>query len=87
MCSFTEADLKLYPTIVRYDSAYAILFKCSKRRIADYPHLSRWLRDIFNITVGAPSGMQVGRRTDRQTDGQSAGWTEGRTGIGYECVL
>ena len=27
-CRFTEADLRLFPTIIRYDSVYAILFKC-----------------------------------------------------------
>lgn len=37
---FTEADLRLFPTIARFDGVYNILFKCSKRSIrADYPHL------------------------------------------------
>lgn len=36
---FTEADLRLFPTIVRFDAVYATLFKCSRRRVADYPHL------------------------------------------------
>lgn len=41
MCGerFTEADLRLFPTIVRFDAVYATLFKCSRRRIADYPYL------------------------------------------------
>lgn len=46
---FTEADLRLYPTIIRYDTAYAVLFKCSKRRIEDYPNLSAWLRDVYQL--------------------------------------
>mmetsp|Transcript_26569 Transcript_26569/g.47276 ORF Transcript_26569/g.47276 Transcript_26569/m.47276 type:complete len:425 (-) Transcript_26569:159-1433(-) len=47
----TEADLRLFPTIVRFDAAYATLFKCSKRRIADYPNLNAWMRDIWNLRI------------------------------------
>lgn len=36
---FTEADLRLFPTVVRFDAVYAVLFKCCRRRIAEYPHL------------------------------------------------
>ncbi len=56
---FTEADLRLYPTAIRYDAVYATLFKCSRRRIADYPHISAWLRDVYQINVGNSSPMQV----------------------------
>jgi putative glutathione S-transferase len=55
----TEADLRLYPTIIRYDSAYAILFKCSKHRVSDYPNLKAWLRDMYQLKVPS-SGLQVG---------------------------
>lgn len=54
----TEADLRLYPTIVRYDSAYAILFKCSRRRVSDYPNLKAWLRDVYQLKVPSP-GLQI----------------------------
>lgn len=54
----TEADLRLYPTIIRYDSAYAILFKCSKHRVSDYPNLKAWLRDMYQLKVPS-SGLQV----------------------------
>ena len=48
MCGerLTEADLRLLPTLVRFDAVYACLFKCCKRSVrADYPHLQarRWL--------------------------------------------
>lgn len=56
---FTEADLRLYPTIVRFDAAYATLFKCCRRRIADYPNLSAWLRDVYQLDVGAASPVQA----------------------------
>ena len=59
---FTEADLRLYPTIVRFDAAYATLFKCCRRRIADYPNLSAWLRDVYQLNVGAASPVQARRR-------------------------
>ena len=35
--SLTEADLRLFPTLARFDVAYHTAFKCSRRRIADYP--------------------------------------------------
>ncbi|KAL3140007.1 hypothetical protein ABBQ38_004290 [Trebouxia sp. C0009 RCD-2024] len=54
----TEADLRLYPTIIRYDSAYAILFKCSRRRVSDYPHLQAWLRDMYQLKVPS-EGLQI----------------------------
>jgi len=56
---FTEADLRLYPTIVRFDAAYATLFKCCRRRIADYPNLSAWLRDVYQLDMGAASPVQA----------------------------
>ena len=35
----TEADWRLFPTLVRFDVAYFSLFKCNRNRIADYPNL------------------------------------------------
>jgi putative glutathione S-transferase len=55
---FTEADLRLFPTIIRFDTAYATLFKCCKRRVADYPHLQAWMRDVHQLEVPG-SGMQI----------------------------
>lgn len=45
----TEVDLRLFPTAIRFDVAYATIFKCSRKRIADYPNLRAWLRDIYQI--------------------------------------
>ncbi|MCZ6843025.1 MAG: glutathione S-transferase family protein [SAR324 cluster bacterium] len=42
----TEADLRLFPTLVRFDAVYYGHFKCNLRRIADYPNLSNYLRDL-----------------------------------------
>ncbi len=43
----TEADVRLFTTLVRFDAVYVGHFKCNLRRIADYPHLSGYLRDLY----------------------------------------
>lgn len=42
-----EADWRAFVTLVRFDAAYHGLFKCNLRRIADYPALAGYLRDLF----------------------------------------
>lgn len=44
---FTEADLRLFPTLARFDVAYHYAFKCNIRRISDYPHLWAYARTIY----------------------------------------
>jgi len=46
---FTEADLRLFPTLVRFDAVYFGHFKCNLRRLADYHHLSSYLREIYQM--------------------------------------
>ncbi|GMH44652.1 hypothetical protein BSKO_12604 [Bryopsis sp. KO-2023] len=60
---FTETDLRLYPTIIRFDVAYATIFKCSKRRISDYPNLQGWLRDVYQLEMPGQS-LQIGDTFD-----------------------
>ncbi|MFL2786069.1 MAG: glutathione S-transferase family protein [Paracoccaceae bacterium] len=43
----TEADWRLFTTLVRFDPVYVGHFKCNIRRIADYPNLSNYLRDLY----------------------------------------
>ncbi|HYH39199.1 MAG TPA: glutathione S-transferase family protein [Azospirillum sp.] len=45
----TEADWRLFTTLVRFDAVYVGHFKCNRRRIADYPHLSGYLRDLYQM--------------------------------------
>ena len=45
--SFTEADLRLFPTLARFDVAYHYAFKCNIRRLVDYPNLWRYARRIY----------------------------------------
>lgn len=46
---FTEADIRLFVTLVRFDAAYHGLFKCNLRRLADYPALSGYLARVLDI--------------------------------------
>jgi putative glutathione S-transferase len=43
----TEADWRLFTTLVRFDPVYAGHFKCNLKRIADYPNLSNYLRALY----------------------------------------
>ncbi|WP_223513304.1 glutathione S-transferase family protein [Pseudomonas sp. GL-R-26] len=43
----TEADIRLFTTLIRFDAVYYGHFKCNLRRIVDYPNLSNWLREIY----------------------------------------
>jgi len=43
----TEADWRLFTTLVRFDAVYYGHFKCNLRRIADYPALSGYLRELY----------------------------------------
>ena len=43
----TEADWRLFPTLIRFDPVYVGHFKCNLRRIIDYPNLSNYLLDLY----------------------------------------
>lgn len=43
----TEADIRLYPTLARFDAVYYLHFKCNLRRLVDYPYLWGYARDLF----------------------------------------
>ena len=43
----TEADWRLFTTLIRFDAVYVGHFKCNRRRIADYRILSRYLRELY----------------------------------------
>jgi glutathionyl-hydroquinone reductase len=45
----TEADWRLFPTLIRFDAVYYSHFKCNLRRIVDYPNLSNYLRDLYQV--------------------------------------
>lgn len=43
----TEADWRLFPSLVRFDAIYYVAYKCNLRRLEDYPNLSSYLRDLY----------------------------------------
>jgi putative glutathione S-transferase len=45
----TEADIRLFTTLIRFDAVYVGHFKCNLRRIVDYPNLSAYARDIYQL--------------------------------------
>ncbi|MCC5965011.1 MAG: glutathione S-transferase family protein [Natronohydrobacter sp.] len=45
--TLTEADWRLFTTLVRFDSVYHLHFKCNRRRITDYPALWGYTRDLY----------------------------------------
>ncbi|MEM8839624.1 MAG: glutathione S-transferase family protein, partial [Pseudomonadota bacterium] len=45
----TEADWRLFTTLVRFDPVYVGHFKCNIRRIEDYPNLSNYLRQLYQV--------------------------------------
>jgi putative glutathione S-transferase len=44
---FTEADIRLFTTLIRFDAVYVGHFKCNKKRIADYENLNNYLKSIY----------------------------------------
>lgn len=45
----TETDIRLFTTLIRFDPVYVQHFKCDRRRIAEYPALANYLRDIYQL--------------------------------------
>ena len=43
----TESDWRLFPTLVRFDAVYATHFRCTRRRLVDYPNLWAYARDLW----------------------------------------
>ncbi len=58
--TMTEADWRLFTTLVRFDAVYYSHFKCNLRQIRDYPNLSNYLRELYQVpgiadTVSMPN--------------------------------
>jgi putative glutathione S-transferase len=55
----TEADIRLFTTLLRFDEVYHVHFKCNVRRIVDYPNLWGFTRDMYQLSgVAATVNMQ-----------------------------
>jgi putative glutathione S-transferase len=51
----TEADWRLWTTLIRFDNVYHLHFKCNRRRIIDYPNLMGFTRELFQWNNVAPT--------------------------------
>jgi putative glutathione S-transferase len=47
--ALTEADWRLFPTLVRFDAVYYGHFKCNLRRLVDYPNLWAYTRELYQL--------------------------------------
>ena len=54
----TEADVRLFTTLVRFDAVYVTHFKCNLKRIVDYPNIWGYTRDIFQ-TAGVSETVNM----------------------------
>ncbi|KQN69871.1 glutathione S-transferase family protein [Devosia sp. Leaf64] len=57
--SITEADWRLFTTLVRFDAVYFGHFKCNLRQIADYPNLSHYLKALYEVP-GVKETVDIG---------------------------
>jgi len=57
--AYTEADLRLFPTLYRHDPVYYVRMKLNGARIIDYPHLWRWLCRVYALPGIADAGSLV----------------------------
>ena len=46
--TITESDILLFPSIMRFDPVYAILFKCNIKSILEYPNIMKWSRYLYS---------------------------------------
>ena len=67
--SITETDWRLFATLIRFDVAYYSQFRCNERRIADYPNLWPYVRDLYQqpgvaetVDIPAIKGIYFGGR-------------------------
>ncbi len=59
----TETDLRIFPTLARFDVGYALSFRCTRRRLIDHPNLWRYAREIYALPgLAATVDFDVYRR-------------------------
>jgi putative glutathione S-transferase len=55
---FTEADVRLFPTLVRFDEVYVVYFKTNKKCIREYANISNYVRDVYQ-TAGMRDSVNM----------------------------
>ena len=89
----TEADLRLWTTLVRFDPVYVTHFKCDRHRIGDYRNLSGFLRDIYQMpgiaeTVNLPHIRHHSTAATRpSTRAASFRWARRLTGMNRTAAV
>ncbi len=56
----TEADWRLFTTLIRFDAVYYSHFKCNRQQIRDYPNLSGYLRELYQVP-GVAQTVDIGQ--------------------------
>ena len=56
----TEADWRLFTTLIRFDAVYYSHFKCNRQQIRDYPNLSGYLRELYQVP-GVAETVDIGQ--------------------------
>lgn len=56
----TEADWRLFTTLIRFDAVYYSHFKCNRQQIRDYPNLSGYLRELYQVP-GVAETVAIGQ--------------------------
>ncbi len=56
----TEADWRLFTTLIRFDAVYYSHFKCNRQRISDFPALSAYTRDLYQV-YGVAETVDIGQ--------------------------
>ncbi|PPI78961.1 glutathione S-transferase family protein [Marinobacter flavimaris] len=56
----TEADWRLFTTLIRFDAVYYSHFKCNRQRISDFPALSAYVRDLYQVP-GVAETVDIGQ--------------------------
>ena len=56
----TEADWRLFPTLVRFDEVYNLHFRCNRRRLVDYPNLWAYARELYQL-AGVAQTVAMGQ--------------------------
>ena len=49
--TLTLADVCLFTTLIRFDIVYNVLFKCTKKKLIEYPNLHGYMRDIYQVLI------------------------------------
>ena len=54
----TEADVRLFPTLARFDEVYVVYFKTNKKALREYPNISGYIRDVYQ-TEGVKASVDM----------------------------